>query len=186
MPGRSLYEIMMLHPTATPDVISAVYRVRAKRYHPDRAGAAGASKMAQLNDAYAVLGHKVKRARYDEILLSDGASGTPEAATRATPRTTSASALNRESMPGATNLKYQGGSWSVRPPSEPTPNPAIFGEAGAPPSHLPARGSIISFGRYRGWAISQVASYDRNYVEWLSRTMAGRSYRVELEQALGQ
>jgi hypothetical protein len=31
-----------------------------------------------------------------------------------------------------------------------------------------------------------VAAHDRNYVEWLSRTMAGRTYRAELEQALRQ
>jgi len=89
-------------------------------------------------------------------------------------------------MPGATNLKFDRGAWSVRPPSEPTPSPATFGEAGPPPTYPLARGTIISFGRYRGWAISQVAAYDRNYVEWLSRTMAGRSYQAELKQALNQ
>ena len=45
---------------------------------------------------------------------------------------------------------------------------------------------MLSFGRYRGWAISQVAAYDRNYLEWLSRTMAGRTYTAELKQVLSQ
>ena len=49
-----------------------------------------------------------------------------------------------------------------------------------------ARGSVLSFGRYRGWALSPVAAYDRNYLEWLSRTMAGRTYTAELKQVLSQ
>ncbi len=211
MAERSLYEILMLHPTATADVINAVYRALAKQYHPDHAGAAGVEKMAQLNEAYAILKDEQKRARYDAILnatLDDGAgsvmahgnrssgssgssadqrtaASSPDHSTTAWSMT-GARQFNRESMPGATNLKFEGGSWSVRPPSEPAPPPSEYGEAGAPPSYVPSRGTVISFGRYRGWTISQVAAYDRNYVEWLSRTMAGRAYRAEVTAALGQ
>ncbi len=194
---RSYYEVMMLHPSATNEVISAVYRVLAKQYHPDHAGPAGSQKMAILNEAYAVLGNKEKRARYDEILMPVGGvrsaahagnrgpdDGASPASTSA--HTSPAADRGRESMPGATNLKYTDGAWSVRPPTEPAPAAPVYGEAGAPPSYLRARGSVISFGRYRGWTISQVAAFDSNYVEWLSRTMAGRSYRDELQQALAQ
>lgn len=197
MAERSLYEIMMLHPSASADVVNAVYRTLAKQYHPDHAGAAGSQQMATLNEAYAVLKDPQKRARYDEILNPamaspsvaqnsgvTGSSATATSAASSSPPTTDHS-LNRESMPGATNLKYDSGTWSVRPPDEPTPAPPAFGEAGQPPTYLPAAGTAISFGRYRGWTISQVAAYDRNYVEWLSRTMAGRTYRDELKQALG-
>ncbi len=89
-------------------------------------------------------------------------------------------------MPGATNLKYDGGAWSVRPRAEPTPASASYGDAGPPPAYPPAAGSVLSFGRYRGWALGQVAAYDRNYIEWLSRTMAGRTYTAELTQVLSQ
>ena len=65
MPARSLYEIMMLHPTATTEVINAVYRVLAKQYHPDHAGPESAERMAQLNEAYAVLRNPARRAAYD-------------------------------------------------------------------------------------------------------------------------
>jgi molecular chaperone DnaJ len=171
MAERTLYEILMLHPSAITDVINAAYRALAKQYHPDHAGPEGAEKMAQLNEAYAVLSNAEKRARYDEILAK--AEGR-------------AVAHRRESMPGATNLKYEAGSWSVRSPDEPSPTAAPYGEAGPPPVHVPARGSVLSFGRYRGWAISQVAAYDRNYLEWLSRTMAGRTYTAELQQVLKQ
>ena len=172
MSERTLYEVLMLHPSATIEVINAAYRALAKQHHPDHAGPDGAEKMARLNEAYAILSNAEKRARYDEII---GKTKDGELAGHA-----------RQSMPGATNMKYEGGAWSVRPDTEPTPASAQFGEAGPPPQFPKASGSVLSFGRYRGWALSQVAAYDRNYLEWLSRTMAGRTYTAELRQVLSQ
>jgi curved DNA-binding protein CbpA len=171
--ARTHYEVLMLHPTATTDVINAVYRVLAKQFHPDHAGPGGAEMMARINEAYAILGNEQKRARYDEILAQADVEQ---------PSPTSFSP--RPSMPGATNMKYEAGGWTERPPGEPAPTPSPFGDAGPPPANLPVRGSVLSFGRYKGWAISQVAAYDRNYVEWLSRTMAGRQYLSELQPFL--
>jgi len=59
-----------------------------------------------------------------------------------------------------------------------------YGEAGAPPLTPEAQGSILTFGRYRGWALNQVERQDRDYIEWLSRTTMGRNYRLELERLL--
>lgn len=160
----------MLHPTATPEVINAVYRQLAKQHHPDHAGPDGQKRMAEINEAYAILGEPVKRARYDELLRQER-EGT---------------VLPRPTAPHATNLKYEGGTWSVRSPSETATVGSRYGEAGPPPRFPLPRGSVLSFGRYKGWTISQVVAHDRNYVEWLSRTMAGRTYRSELEQALKQ
>jgi curved DNA-binding protein CbpA len=168
---RTLYEVLMLHPTATFEVINAVYRQLAKQHHPDHAGPRGQQRMAEINEAYAILGNAEKRARYDELLGIE--QGVP-------------TGFIRRSAPGATNLKYEHGAWSVRSTAEPTPASAPYGEAGPPPRYPLPRGSVLTFGRYRGWAISQVAAHDRNYVEWLSRTMAGMTYRTELEQALRQ
>ena len=42
----------------------------------------------------------------------------------------------------------------------------------------------MTFGRYRGWALHQVARFDRHYIEWLARTPTGRTYREELDQLL--
>jgi curved DNA-binding protein CbpA len=172
MVERTLYEVLMLHPTATNEVVNAVYRALAKQHHPDHAGPEASETMAQINEAYAILSDKEKRGRYDEIIglsSEDGVVGH-----------------ERKSMPGATNLKYESGAWSVRPRSEPTPASASYGDAGPPPRFPVASGSVLSFGRYRGWAISQVVAYDRNYLEWLSRTMAGRTYTAELRQVLSQ
>jgi curved DNA-binding protein CbpA len=205
--ARTHYEIMMLHPSATPEVITAVYRQLAKQHHPDHAGPEGERRMAEINEAFAVLGNAEKRTRYDEIIGLTTASGSTAGSTApsgsgttrasygastsnspspSASATGAASAFARASAPGATNLKYEGGSWSVREPFEATPPPAPYGEAGPPPRHLPARGRTISFGRYRGWTVDQVAGYDRNYVEWLSRTMAGRTYQADLERVLSQ
>ena len=172
MAERTLYEVLMLHPTATIEVINAVYRALAKQHHPDHAGPEAAQTMAQINEAYAILGSEEKRARYDEI-IGNSAYMLPVG-------------KDDHLMPGATNLKYDGGAWSVRPQAEPTPASASYGEAGPPPSYPAAAGSVLSFGRYRGWALTQVAAYDRNYIEWLSRTMAGRTYTAELNQVLSQ
>jgi curved DNA-binding protein CbpA len=187
---------MMLHPSATPEVIGAVYRQLAKQYHPDRAGPESERRMAEINEAFAILGNAEKRARYDEILGLATADRSPGLGTKASARGAAprsdgtggdASATPaRASAPGATNMKYEAGGWSIRELWEPTPAAPKFGEAGPPPRHLPSRGRAISFGRYRGWTVSQVASYDRNYIEWLSRTMAGRAYQAELEKVLGQ
>jgi curved DNA-binding protein CbpA len=172
MAERTLYEVLMLHPSATIEVVNAVYRALAKQFHPDHAGPSGAEKMAQLNEAYAILSNGEKRARYDEIIgVADSGAVVGHA---------------RQSMPGATNLKYDSGGWAVRPKEEPTPASAAYGDAGPPPTYPTAAGSVLSFGRYRGWAISQVAAYDRNYIEWLSRTMAGRTYNTELNHILSQ
>jgi hypothetical protein len=145
--------------------------------------------MAEINEAFAILGDAAKRARYDEIMgftaTPRSADGAPATSTASTASAASASAA-RTSAPGATNMKYDAGGWSIREPWEPTPAPPTFGDAGPPPRHLPARGRVLSYGRYRGWTVSQVAAYDRNYIEWLSRTMAGRQYQAELQKVLSQ
>ena len=66
------YAELGLAPEAEPDVIRAAYRALAKRYHPDRLGAAGGAavaKMARLNGAYEVLGQPERRRLYDRQRL---------------------------------------------------------------------------------------------------------------------
>ena len=43
---------------------------------------------------------------------------------------------------------------------------------------------MLTFGRYRGWAISQIDGYDTNYLEWLRRTPTGRAYTAEIDAYL--
>ena len=53
-----------------------------------------------------------------------------------------------------------------------------FGEAG-PPVGRPS-GSIVDFGRYRGWSLGQIATHDPDFLEWLERSPAGRHLRGEI------
>ena len=163
----------MLHPTATVEVINAVYRQLAKQHHPDHAGPAGQKRMAA-----------------DQRGLR-----RPEQRGRIGPATTSASACQHASRrdpsdpsaPGRHDAQVRG--WRlVRTRCRRSHASQLFAlrrSRPAAPYPLP-RGSVLSFGRYRGWAISQVVAHDRNYVEWLSRTMVGMSYRAELDQVLRQ
>ena len=63
---RSLYKRLMLDQSADADVINAVYRRLARRYHPDvDPSPAAAARMREINEAREVLTDPVKRAKYD-------------------------------------------------------------------------------------------------------------------------
>lgn len=157
--ARSHYDVMMLSPAADARLIAVVYRHLAKRFHPDLdPSPEAAARMAELNEAYAVLSDRERRARYDEALglgagvaASDDGAGAPSAG----PSTV---ADGKASSP--------------------------YGEAGPPPVNPAPSGSRLTFGRYRGWALNQVGRVDRDYLEWLARTTLGRNYRRELEELL--
>lgn len=44
--------------------------------------------------------------------------------------------------------------------------------------------SAITFGRYAGWTIAQLARHDPDYLRWLSRHSAGQPYRREIAERL--
>jgi curved DNA-binding protein CbpA len=158
--ARTFYDVLFITPHADRELILAVYRHLAKRFHPDRDPApAAAVRMAELNEAWATLSDPVKRARYD----SDIGLGhtTPTAVT-----------------PPGDGRPTRAGRVGTAAPSGP------YGEAGAPPSTPTAEGKPLTFGRYRGWTLNQVARHDRGYLEWLARTTMGRNYRTELDRLL--
>jgi curved DNA-binding protein CbpA len=153
---RTHYDVMMLSPRADARVVAVVYRHLAKRYHPDvDPSPEAAARMSELNAAYAVLRDRELRARYDRSL----GLGVLRPAS---------------DLPGI-----------VAPADERASDEAsTYGEAGRPPATPGPSGSLLTFGRYRGWALNQVARVDRDYLEWLSRTTLGRTYRQELEVLL--
>ncbi len=66
---RDHYEVLQVHDRAEPDVIDRVYRLLARKYHPDvqppeKHGWA-TRKMTEINVAYQVLSDAGKRAQYD-------------------------------------------------------------------------------------------------------------------------
>jgi len=54
----------------------------------------------------------------------------------------------------------------------------------APPP-VTSAGSVLSFGRYTGWSLRDLARHDPDYVLWLSRHSSGIRYRTEIYGILG-
>ena len=155
--ARTLYDVLMISPRADRQFMTVAYRHLAKRYHPDvDTSAEAAARMVELNEAYAILGDPMARAAYDESI------GLRPARTLHAPP-------DRDTTRGG---------------SGPTPTPSPHGEAGPPPANPAPSGPALTFGRYRGWTLNQVARFDRDYLEWLSRTTMGRNYRRELDDLL--
>ena len=42
----------------------------------------------------------------------------------------------------------------------------------------------MTFGRYAGWSLGEIARRDLEYIEWLDRMPIGRSYRDEIDAIL--
>ena len=69
----NLYEILEVSENASMETINKIYKIQAKRYHPDlqtnEADKLKAEeKMKQINDAYSVLSDEQKRKEYDQNL----------------------------------------------------------------------------------------------------------------------
>ncbi len=52
--------------------------------------------------------------------------------------------------------------------------------ASAPPPRSAAPGSVLTFGRYVGWSLRDLARRDPDYVLWLSRHSSGIRFRTEI------
>lgn len=57
--------------------------------------------------------------------------------------------------------------------------------APAPPRSASA-GTRLTFGRYTGWTLRDLARHDPDYLRWLSRTASGIGYRTEIYQILNR
>jgi curved DNA-binding protein CbpA len=67
-PKPTFYDLLNLHPSASPQQIRQSYRELSKLYHPDTthlSQAVATAKFQQLNEAYATLSSPERRATYD-------------------------------------------------------------------------------------------------------------------------
>ncbi len=55
-----------------------------------------------------------------------------------------------------------------------------------PPPRSGAAGTRVTFGRYAGWTLRDLARHDPEYLRWLSRHSSGIAYRTEIYQILGR
>lgn len=62
---EDLYEGLQLSPNADLETIERVYRILAKRYHPDNLETGDVERFGEISSAYSVLSDPEKRAEYD-------------------------------------------------------------------------------------------------------------------------
>ena len=73
------------------------------------------------------------------------------------------------------------GHGSTPPPAPTGPISAAAARRGVDP-----RGRTLSFGRYTGWTVSELAAHDPDYLEWLARAPAGLTFRQEIYTELAR
>ena len=64
-PFRDLYEDLQLSPNASAETVERVYRLLAKRYHPDNQDTGNSQKFSEVHAAYELLSNPERRAAYD-------------------------------------------------------------------------------------------------------------------------
>ncbi|HEX4932929.1 MAG TPA: DnaJ domain-containing protein, partial [Gemmatimonadaceae bacterium] len=69
-PHIDYYEVLQVSPRADSETIERVFRLLAKRYHPDNRESGNAERFSELVDAYRVLANAEERARYDATYQS--------------------------------------------------------------------------------------------------------------------
>jgi DnaJ-class molecular chaperone len=150
---KDLYKILQVDPEADPDVITAAFRVLARRLHPDL-DITGVQqfRMSELNRAYGVLRDPTKRSDYDRQL----------AAGRLTAVGPGNAAVQTSQGVGSVTADR----WASRKVSD------------------EAAQMTLSFGRYSGMTLKQIARQDPDYLRWLSRHSSGIRYRNAIEAVL--
>ena len=189
------YKVLQVDPEAEDEVIQAAYRRLARKYHPDlAAGREAALTMAAINAAWELIGEPAARATYDRARMSSSSTSAGSSSARAPapapgpsqprPGTRERPAAAPPPPPPETvsrdwtsGRSTQGGGFdpSMR-------SPEGLGAAGPPPGR--PSGSVLTFGRYSGWSLGEIARYDLEYIEWLDRTPIGRTYREEVDAIL--
>ena len=195
------YKTLQVDPEAEDEVIVAAYRRLARKYHPDVSpGAEAAARMIAINAAWEQIGDPAKRAAFDRERAvraamarsthastsrpsaAPPASGTPPAGS-ARPTTSGASTPPPKPPPETVSPDWTSGRSSVGGGYDPSMRtPDASGAAGPPPGN--PSGSRLTFGRYAGWSLGEIARADLEYLEWLDRMPIGRPYRDEIDQLL--
>ena len=81
--ARDPYRVLHVRRGADPSTIRAAYRALAWQWHPDRGGAS--DRMVEINEAWRILGHPLRRAAFDAGDVSAEATPpSPAAETAAT------------------------------------------------------------------------------------------------------
>ncbi len=178
------YKTLQVDPEAEDEVIAAAYRRLARKYHPDVAtGAESAQRMAALNMAWEQIGDPARRAAFDReraiqaAMARRGDAGPP--AGSAVGRSGSRSPTPPETV----SRDWSSGRSSVGGGYDESMHASDGTGAAGPPPGNPS-GSVMTFGRYTGWSLGEIARSDVEYIEWLDRMPIGRPYRDEIDAIL--
>ncbi len=200
-PGIDPYKTLQVDPEADPDVVQAAYRRLAQKFHPDlAAGPESAARMVAINMAWEVVRDPARRAAYDRARAavaqrrgglgpvgpSKTSPGTPGASSGRAGSTTAAGEAARSGPPPAESVSrdWTAGRSSVGGGYDPQTMRAPQGEGSAGPPPGNPSGSVLSFGRYRGWTLGEIARSDLEYIEWLDRAPIARAYGDEIDAIL--
>lgn len=166
---RDPYKVLQVDPEADPEVIQAAYRRLAQKHHPDvSTDPESPARMAEINAAWELLRDPERRADLDRRRASgSGTVPAPAPPVRQPPARTPGSSTDRSTQ-GLSGVAGPSG------PGEPT--------VGPPPGD--PSGSVLTFGRYAGWSLGEIARTDLDYLEWLDRMAIGRQYRDEIDAIL--
>jgi curved DNA-binding protein CbpA len=204
------YKILQVDPEAEDEVIEAAYKRLARKYHPDVSpDPASVERMVRINQAWDMLREPTRRAAVDRARAR--AVGTSARVAAADGKAYAGSRPSSGGRRSAASRASNAGSWpfpgvqdpgaattftSSARPSSPNWTPgrsteggtgydtraAGTGSAGTPPGN--PSGSLITFGRYDGWTIGEIARTDPEYLEWLDRMPIGRTYQAEIDTLL--
>lgn len=204
------YKTLQVDPDADVEIIQVVYRRLARKYHPDVLDDPDAkARMIAINAAWEILGDPQRRADHDRARAQ---RAMPAGATDVAGRAGASRAAN--AAPGAVPASERGGQpdtvarpsrgvqgaqayrpetvsrdWSSGRSStgggyDPERMRTADGDGAAGPAPGKPSGTVLSFGRYAGWSLGEIARTDLEYLEWLDRMTIGRTYREELDTIL--
>jgi curved DNA-binding protein CbpA len=177
------YKTLQVDPEAEDEVIAAAYRRLARKYHPDvAAGPETAQRMAALNAAWEQIGDPVRRAAFDRERAIEAAMARRGDAGVTVDPTVGRSARSSP-QPETVSRDWSTGRSSVGGGYDPSMHTSDGTGAAGPPPGNPS-GSVMTFGRYAGWSLGEIARTDIEYIEWLDRMPIGRPYRDEIDAIL--
>jgi molecular chaperone DnaJ len=162
------YRILQVDPEADAEVITAAFRVLARRLHPDRdSSGVEEYRMAELNRAYAILRDPEQRRQYDAERTLAGPMSPGTAPERGQPE---------RGQPERGQPERRGGlSARMQAAAEAAGSTAHGGSSDE---------TRLNFGRYAGMTLREIAAQDTEYLRWLSRHSSGLRFRPEIERIL--
>lgn len=187
------YKTLQVDPEAENEVIAAAYRRLARKYHPDLAtGAESAQRMAALNLAWEQIGAPERRAAFDreraiQAAMARRGDAGPTAGSAGSARSAGSAAGRSGSRsptpPETVSRDWSSGRSSVGGGYDESMHASDGTGAAGPPPGNPS-GRVMTFGRYTGWSLGEIARSDLEYIEWLDRMPIGRPYRDEIDAIL--